>query len=216
MTAVFAQPEAVERTDPKPGDQSAWQSLKQPVLFWGSVDERYSRSQLPTASPAPLLYAWKGERVQAQAVFATDRAAVLKCEVSDLKCGTELIPSACIQVYFAHYVLGDALYTRKDSCLSADWLSSETSCRVEARTARPLWIDIRVPRNAVSGNYKGQLKVTDGEKNYTLPISLTVGKRVLPEPKDWHIHLDLWQNMRSRATIMYRCGAKNILTACVR
>lgn len=191
---VSAQPNLTERSDPKPGDQSCWQLLKQPVLFWGSIDERYSRSRLPQPATAPKLYAWKGERVQAQAVFATNRDGILRCSVSDLKNATHIIPSACVQIYFVHYVLGDALHTRKDSCLSADWLSPETSCKVEARTVRPLWLDIQVPRNAVDGTYKGSLSVSDGKQIFSLPISLTVGKRVLPEPKDWKLHLDLWQN----------------------
>lgn len=191
---IYAQPHIIERADPKPGNQMCWKSLKQPILSWGSIDERYSRSQLPSVAAAPSFYAWKGERVQAQAVFSTNKAALLTYKISDLKSGANIIPSDCIQAYFVHYVIGDALYSRKDSCLAADWLSPETSCKVDANTTRPLWLDIRVPRNAVSGKYTGNLSVFDGDKTYTLPISLTVGKRVLPEPKDWTLHLDLWQN----------------------
>ena len=194
MTAVWAQADVTERADPKPGSQACWQTLKQPLFVWGSTDERYSRSQLPVAAVTPSLYAWKGERVQAQAVFATNKEVVLTYEVSNLKNGANVIPAACVRAYFVHYVIGDALYTRKDSCLSADWLSPETSCRVAAHTARPLWLDICVPRDAVPGKYQGDVRVSDGEKTYVLPFSLTVGRRVLPEPKDWTLHLDLWQN----------------------
>ena len=68
IPAATAQQET-EPADPKPGPQEAWNLLKKPQFVWGSTDVRYSRSQVQTAGKAPELYAWRGERVCAQAVF---------------------------------------------------------------------------------------------------------------------------------------------------
>ena len=70
---------------------------------------------------------------------------------------------------------------------------------MEARTVRPLWIDIRVPQDAAPGRYKGMMTVrTDGEE-LALPLTLVVSNRTLPLPSQWKFHLDLWQNPYSVA-----------------
>ena len=184
-----------EPADPKPGPQQAWGQMTKTTLFgWGSTDVRYSRSQVPTAGKAPELYAWRGERVCAQAVFATPEAATLTVRAGDLTCGKNRIPAAAVQCAFVRYVMTDTYNNRSDSFLMPDMLDTSAQCEVAARTTRPLWITIRVPRAAAPGNYKGSITLTCNGKPMRLTYSLTVSKRTLPEPKDWRIHLDLWQN----------------------
>ncbi|MBP3829217.1 MAG: hypothetical protein ILA06_02785, partial [Bacteroidaceae bacterium] len=75
-TAIFAHAQVnnTELADPKPGPQEAWRQMAKPTLGWGSIDIRYSRSQVPaTTAKSPLLRAWRGERVSAQAVLATPK-----------------------------------------------------------------------------------------------------------------------------------------------
>ena len=202
--AVFAQTNTSELPDPKPVPTEAWQQVKQPTLGWGSIDVRYSRSQVPeTTAKSPLLRAWRGERVSAQAVLATpEELGDVAFAVSDLKSGRNIIPASAVKKYFVRYVLTDIFKNRKDSFLMADRLDPVETMQVEAKTARPLWLDIKVPADAKPGTYQGTLTLKASPKSspkgkelsLSLPIVLQVADRVLPEPSEWSFHLDLWQN----------------------
>ena len=211
-----AQVNDAELADPKPGPQEAWHKLTKPLLGWGSIDVRYPRSQVPTVTKkSPLLRAWRGERVSAQAVLATPTdLGDVALEVSDLRCGRNIIPASAIRKYFVRYVLAASYRDRNDTSLVADRLEPSPTLKVEACTARPIWLDIHVPADAKPGVYKGTLTVrpaTDppspfrgslsrqelplkGDGGSVLPIELHVADRVLPEPSEWTFHLDLWQN----------------------
>ena len=193
---ISAQVNDMELPDPKSGPQEAWQQLSQPTLGWGSIDVRYSRSQVPeTTKTSPLLRAWRGERVSAQAVLATPRELQdVSFTVSDLKSGRNIIPASAVKKYFVRYVLTDYFKNRKDSFLMADRLDPVETLKVEANTARPIWLDIHVPADAKAGTYKGTVSLNCNGKKLSLPIVLQVADRVLPEPSQWSFHLDLWQN----------------------
>lgn len=197
LTVLSAQAQTYEPelADPKPGAQETWNSVKKASLAWGSTDIRYSRSQPATGQKTLLLDAWRGERVSAQAVLSTpvDLARVT-FEVSDLRNGKAIIPASRINKYFVRYVMTDWHENKSDSFLLPDHLSPETEMKVEARTTRPLWLDIRVPQDAKPGTYKGMLSVTFDGQTLSLPLSLQVCSRVLPAPSEWSFHLDLWQN----------------------
>ena len=184
-----------ELPDPYPGPQEAWQKVTKPMFVWGTTDVRYSRSQVPAAEKMPELYAWRGERVSAQAVFATPVGGELSLSVSSLTSGKNVISSDCINPYFVGYVLADGIGKhRVDSCLMADRLIAEPTYVVDANTTRPVWLDIRVPKDAVPGTYVGTVSVSFQGTSMSLPIRLKVSQRVLPDPKEWSFHLDLWQN----------------------
>ena len=193
---IQAQVNNTEPADPKPGPQEAWQQLRQPSLGWGSTDVRYSRSQVPqTSKSSPLLRAWRGERVSAQAVLATPTdLGEVSFEVSDLKCGRNVIPASAVKKYFVRYVIADSYKDRNDTVLVADRLDPVGSLKVEANTARPLWLDIHVPAEAKAGTYKGTVTVSCDGKKLALPLQLQVADRLLPAPSQWSFHLDLWQN----------------------
>ena len=193
---IQAQVNNTEPADPKPGPQEAWQQLTQTSLGWGSTDVRYSRSQVPqTSKSSPLLRAWRGERVSAQAVLATPTdLGDVSFEVSDLKCGRNVIPASAVKKYFVRYVMADSYKDRNDTVLVADRLDPVGSLKVEANTARPLWLDIHVPAEAKAGTYKGTVTVSCDGKKLVLPLQLQVAERLLPAPSQWSFHLDLWQN----------------------
>ena len=193
---VMSQPNDTELADPKPGPQEAWNALKKITLGWGTIDQRYSRSQVPVTSAKTLtLRAWKGERVAAQAVLATPiELQNVSMTVSDLKCGKSVIPASNVKKYFVRYVMTDWHNDKKDSFLLADRLDPAKTLKVAAKTTRPLWLDLKVPADVKAGTSKGVLSVDcDGQK-LTLPLQVQVVNHVLPEPKDWKFHLDLWQN----------------------
>ena len=194
--SLSAQVNNTELSDPKPGSQEAWQKVTQPIFGWGSIDVRYSRSQVPvTTKDVPLLRAWRGERVSAQAVLATPREiGNVSFTVSDLKSGKNIIPASAIKRYFVRYVLAEPFYNKKDSMLEADRLDPVGTMKVEANTTRPIWLDIHVPADAAAGTCRGTLTMNCDGKTLSLPLQLQVANRTLPEPSKWFFHLDLWQN----------------------
>lgn len=198
---AFAQQNDKEPADPKPAPMEAWQGVNKLDFGWGSTDIRYQRNAVPKLEKSVSLYAWKGERVNAQAVLMAPKAiGSLTVKVSDLKSGKNTIPASAVKAYFVRYVMSDYFNTRKNSCLMADRLDPATGAMaIEAQTLRPIWIDVNVPQSAVSGKYKGTLSaVCDGEE-FNIPFQVEVGKRTLPEPSKWKFHLDLWQNPYSVA-----------------
>ena len=193
--SVNAQQTLSELADPKPGDQETWNTVKKTSLAWGSTDVRYPLSQPATGAKTLSLDAWRGERVSAQAVLSTPvNLKNVAMEVSDLKCGKNVIPSKSVRKYFVRYVMTDWHNNRADSFLLADHLSPDVSMNLAAKTTRPLWLDIRVPQDVPAGTYKGTLTVTSDGGKLSLPISVRVCSRTLPAPSEWAFHLDLWQN----------------------
>ena len=211
--SLHAQNNDVEANDPHPASAEVWQNVEKASLGWGSTDVRYGKGDVPRLEKDIVLNAWRGERVSAQAVLVTPKNIDrLTLEMSDLKNGSNVIPSQDIRKYFVRYVLTDSYLAKNgesqhgahlteafDSFLVADRLQPAGEMRVEARTVRPLWIDIRVPQDAAPGRYKGMMTVrTDGEE-LALPLTLVVSNRTLPLPSQWKFHLDLWQNPYSVA-----------------
>lgn len=205
---LFAQQADFELPDPHPAAIAPWQGVKQVQLGWGTTDLRYQKNGVPALSKKLDLYAWRGERVQAQAVLLAPQGVMdLRFSVSELRCGKEVIPSASIQPYFVRYVLTDSFVDKNgkadhgahltaafDSFLVADRLDPSPMMTVEAQSVRPLWMEIRVPDQAKPGLYKGTLTATFDGESLSLPFTLRVSERQLPKPADWAFHLDLWQN----------------------
>lgn len=178
----------------------------QPTFGWGSIDVRYSRTEVPETiknqrsaaerkAKSPLLRAWRGERVSAQAVLATPKElSEVSFTVSDLKCGKQTIPASAVKKYFVRYVLTAPINNKKDSMLIADRLDPAETLKVEKGMTQPIWLDIHVPADAAAGTYKGTVTINCDGKALSLPIQLQVADRVLPAPSEWSFHLDLWQN----------------------
>ncbi len=157
--------------------------------------------------------AWKGEGRSYRADFVAEtRLEGLTLKVSDLKNGFAKIPSSAVKASFMSYTMADVLDTTRfgqcgqrpqgayDSLLVADIIDIVPQVDVEAETVQPVWVKISVPRDAKAGKYTGTLSLADKEgHSWTLPVKLNVTDDVLPEPKDWKFHLDLWQNPYSVA-----------------
>ena len=184
-----------ELADPYPGDQSRWDGVKTVSVAWGSTDVRYSRSVPAEGATKTLsLSAWRGERVNAQAVVVAPKEVVkVGVAVSDLRSGRNAISAANVKTFKVTYVMADNI-SRSDSALVADRLVECHEFGVDARTTRPVWFEIKVPQDAKAGKYTGKVTVTCDGRRTVLPLTVDVADRVLPEPKDWKFHLDLWQN----------------------
>lgn len=208
-----------ELTDTKPFDsKEKWEKSVSGVrLTWGSTDIRYPKRNVPTLKGQDKNWktkAWKGERVNAQAlIMTTEKIKNATFECSDLRSGSAVIPSSAIQASFVRYVMTDELNkdgkgacghrpnsAEWDSSMVADVLDKVKLLDVEACTVQPVWVNIWVPREVKAGKYKGTLTVSgENLKPMNLQMEVTVSNRVLPEPKNWSYHLDLWQNPYSVA-----------------
>lgn len=202
-----------ERIDPNPPcNEAAWDKQNDPVRFaWGTIDVRYPKSDVPQIHKQTLWQAkaWKGERINAQAVLWTKNDLKnVTVAVSDLKNGSSVIPASAIRTHFVRYVLTDELNKDRkggcshrpnkaewDSSLVADVLDIVKIRDVKARTTQPVWMNIWVPSDAQTGKYKGTLTVSGEDfAAMQLKIEVEVLSRTLPPPEQWKFHLDLWQN----------------------
>ncbi len=202
-----------ELTDTKPHDSNTFWDKQGtlPQLRWGSTDIRYSKLNIPVETKGSLwkAKAWKGERINAQAVlWSAKELKDVQISVSELTNGSDIIPTSSITTNFVRYVMTDELNKDKkggcshrpnkaewDSSLVADPLDIVKIRDVQARSTQPIWVNIWVPQNTKTGKYKGTLSVSG--TNFSpmkLKIEVEVLNHTLPSPEDWKFHLDLWQN----------------------
>lgn len=214
LLATAQMPQHEEPTDTKPHDSEAvWkQKLSAPALLWGSTNTRYAKLSLPTGKMEKSwkTTAWRGERVNGQAVLYTPYdLRDVQLATDGLRNGKYTIPNSAVTLSFVRYVLTDELNkdgkggcghrpdkTKWDSSIVADALDPVKMMPIKACTTRPLWIGIQVPHDAQPGTYRGTLTVNspDLKKPLLLPYEVRVTARTLPKAHDWKFHLDLWQN----------------------
>ena len=207
-----------ELPNPVATDASKWARVTNPIIAWGSTDVRYNKElPAPIASAGILnLTGWMGEKLSAQFVISTNRDLKnVSVEVSDLVAKNYKISKWNTERGFLRYVMTDELNkdgkggcghrpnkAEWDSTLVADVIDHITpTLDIKKHTTQPVWVSVNVPReNIIKGMYRGTVTVKeDGKVLAQLPLVVTVKDRVLPEPKDWAFHLDLWQNPYSVA-----------------
>ena len=207
-----------ELPNPVATDASKWARVTNPIIAWGSTDVRYNKElPAPIASAGILnLTGWMGENLSAQFVISTNRDLKnVSVEVSDLVAKNYKISKWNTERGFVRYVMTDELNKDgKGACghrpNKADWDSTlvadvidhiTPTLDIKKHTTQPVWVSVKVPReNIIKGMYRGTVTVKeDGKVLAQLPLVVTVKDRVLPEPKDWAFHLDLWQNPYSVA-----------------
>ena len=207
-----------ELPNPVATDASKWARVTNPIIAWGSTDVRYNKELPAQAVPGTSLnlIGWMGEKLSAQFVISTNRDLKnVSVEVSDLVAKNYKISKWNTERGFVRYVMTDELNKDgKGACghrpNKADWDSTlvadvidhiTPTLDIKKHTTQPVWVSVKVPReNIIKGMYRGTVTVKeDGKVMAQLPLVVTVKDRVLPEPKDWAFHLDLWQNPYSVA-----------------
>ncbi len=213
QTDKFPLGEYEELTDTKPHDGAdVWNKMSATTeLSWGTTDIRYKKLDVPDVKKNThwKTKAWKGERVNAQAVLWTNTDLEdATITVSELKNGSSVIPASAVTTNFVRYVMTDELdkdgkggcgrrenKAEWDSSIVADVLDIVKIRDVKARTTQPIWLQVWVPSDARTGKYKGTLTVSG--KNFEakeLQFEIQVLNRTLPAPNEWRFNLDLWQN----------------------
>ena len=191
--------------------------MKSPTcLSWGSIDVRYKKKDVPVIQQQTrwTSKAWKGERVNAQAVLWTNKELKdVTISMTDLKTGSSVIPTSDIKTSFVRYVMTDEYNQGSgtgcgkrenkaewDSSIVADVLDINPLLDVKPYTAQPIWVNVWVPSDVKAGKYKGTMTVSgENMSPLSLQMEIEVINKVLPPPSDWTYHLDLWQNPYSVA-----------------
>jgi hypothetical protein len=191
-------------------DPAEWASVGPGLhVSFASKDACYFRHAVPGIAPARehLETAWRGERVNILALaWASENVGQVRLVGGPLRNDKgALISPENLQIRFVRYVASDRAFASLDtgcdeSIASQTWLLPDLldplpRMDLEARTTRPLWISIDVPRDAEPGVYSGELKVVcQGGSGISLRLKLEVQGAVLPLPAEWRFRLDLWQN----------------------
>lgn len=153
----------------------------------GSIDTRYPPSGALDLTPAGeglRLIAWRGERVNAQVVVSSaENHESLVIETPPLTGPSPILTNA----RFVRYTLADGQPR-------GDILDTATTVSLAAGANRPIWFSIDVPTTAAPGDYRGMLVVRSGSERIEFPVTLSVLPAVLPPPREWKFHLDLWQH----------------------
>ncbi len=204
----------IELENPTKPNLAEWQKIGNIIYSWGKSNVRYKKEE-PFSGKIQKklnLTAWKGEKVNAQLVISTNvDISKLNFEVSDLRHsrGKYTINKDNISRAFVRYVMTDELnkggrgacgarpdLSKYDSSLVADPIDDISQyLKVDKHTSQALWLSVKVPQDAVSGNYRAEIIVKDGQSCIgRLKLKLKVLDHVLPSPEEWTFHLDLWQN----------------------
>lgn len=71
-----------------------------------------------------------------------------------------------------------------------DYLKPDRQISIKAKTWQSVWLTIRIPVNAASGTYSGEVIVRAGGEMQTLPLTLTVYPLTIPSEK--HLNVVEW------------------------
>jgi hypothetical protein len=204
-----------EAKDPSPETSADWEAVESGLhATVGSIDVRYLKSAVPALQPTIQWQgtAWKGEKVSAQLVlWSKDPVAKIGCIFSDfISEQGQKLSSEIARARFVRYVLTDEF---AEGCskrnpedhpvsLSPDALDNMPYYDMEGKSARPVWITIKVPFNAVPGIYSSTMKLSaQGENTREFHFQLEILPQLLPAPSEWKFHLDLWQHPLAIARI---------------
>lgn len=186
-------------------------SVAQLSARWGCIDERYPADfGTPVRSTAVnAAAAWRGERVNFQ-LLVTNRQDTPTTPMNDrevgyrfseLRNGSNVIPSTNVVGGFVQYVITDKFtgcgkheVDAYGENLVADRITDENPSIVPMGGYRGLWLTVQVPQDAAPGTYKGYVELECEGKTAKYNYSVKVLGRILPSPKKWSFHLDLWQN----------------------
>ena len=205
-----------EAKDPTPLSErsaKAWADVTTLQAQWVSADSLYSRSEVPHPSSIDTIKiaGWKGERVAAQMLFWSGKdTPAVKCRIQDFCSNDNKLNAEIAQAQFVRYTLADKGGTdcrcergpQHTAILAPDMIDTLDAFNIESRTVRPVWVSVRIPKDATPGVYHTNIIVSGkGFKKKAMPLQLEVIDQTLPSHEHWTYHLDLWQHPSAVARI---------------
>lgn len=204
-----AAPVYVEPTDTSTVDVSGWDTAPDAALIagWVSKNPHYrQRVYVPgVARRDTVVSAWRGERIGLEALLESKTGcgplSLRFAALTDSRGNAVDAPGSSAS--FMRFVTT----THWNACgYPSDTLPTFTvpdmidlpdaEVSVPARTVRPVWCTVEVPRDIAPGAYTARLEVCDagdGRVLDTLTARIEVNARQLPAPHDYAFYLDLWQ-----------------------
>ncbi|MFH0982061.1 MAG: glycoside hydrolase domain-containing protein [Planctomycetota bacterium] len=187
---------------PNAGRPTGIQVWTQPVV----TEVRNTDFGDPPGPPRPVeIRGARNGAFSGQIVAGSDAAIKgLKVTVTNLKGARDgSLPASAIQVRYA--VLRGETEAYGSVLRRFDGLEEKPPEEVATDKAvggsvQPVWITVRVPRDAAGGRYEGKAVVSaDGVKPVEVPITLNVADWALPDPKDYATFIGLIQSPESLA-----------------
>lgn len=203
-----------ELPDPTQDTSSDWSGCTSGLhSSFVTIDKRYAKSLYPEIDEKKeqQLAGWKGERLSAQVLLWTKEAMQgVEVHFSDFVSKTDTLPADIGQARFIRYVMTDEFgegcgYRQAEDYkarLVADMLDSLDRFDLPEQKVRPVWLTIRIPENAPSGNYTTQISITSEQgEHQRLELYLEIMEQTLPPPSAWTFHLDQWQHPAAVARV---------------
>lgn len=91
----------------------------------------------------------------------------------------------------------EAIRVRAAPCEIPDPLLDARTLDLPADTTQPVWLTVRVPKEAAAGVYRGEVVVMAGSQRAALPIELRVEPWTLPDTR--HVLVTNWFNLHNIA-----------------
>lgn len=189
---VFASPETFEPNPDAVASGREKAEARSVALF-----EQFARNSAPSVVQMPReVVAWRGERIAFRVGFwASDKDVKKIAYPSKVVLKSASQGRLDAQVMPVRYTVGQGNRQFADV---VDLPGAPTS--VAAGTLREFLILADVPEDAKPGTYDGMLTLkVPGSGTHVVSFSVKVLPAKLPTPKDWKIHLDLWQHPQAVA-----------------
>lgn len=199
-----------EPENPNPKISEDWEKIDRGLhASFGSIDTRYDQNVIPNIDKRMDWkgVAWRAEQVSAQIVlWSREAVSGIHFEFTNFTGdNVEKLPKDIARARFVRYVLtdefgeGDGCAERKPEdfsvSLSPDILDNIDKFDMDSNSTRPVWLTIKVPRNANAGIYSCKLYLYAEKINpKVFNLKLEVLSFVLPPASEWEFHLDLWQH----------------------
>lgn len=177
---------------------AAYAQLPKAELTGGVLSINARPTHLGTVALTPAkdgitVRGWRGEQVNAQVVVTSPTPLEhLEVDAVTLTSSADGAKSITAEPRFLRYVLSEGK-------LQADIIDDATQVAQAAGVNRGVWLALPIPANAVPGQYTGTLTVRAENGAVNFPVRLEVLAPVLPPPKDWEFHLDIWQHPQAVA-----------------
>jgi len=194
-----------EPEDPLSYDLSVWNTVDDGLnISFASTNIAYNKSLPPGKGLKENLRirAWKGEEVHAK-LLIWSKAETGRISIQTIKDPAVPAPGLSEAEHrIVRYVLADSFLNGcgsrdKDtipSVISPDILSEENSFIPGEMECRPVWISLETASNCAPGIYRYNTELISPLDSLSISFEVEVLDRVLPPPRDWSFHLDLWQN----------------------
>jgi hypothetical protein len=132
------------------------------------------------------------------ALRAAGALRACRVQVSDLRPAKGgAIPAAHVEWNFVGFIPlktntpgAEQVRLRAAPCRVSDPLLADRQMNLAAGATQPVWLTVRVPKDAPAGVYRGEVSITAGAARAAVPVELTVDDFTLPDER--HLRVTNW------------------------